>query len=59
MHVETKTEGCFIINSAAVCLGENEVVSYRSDAIIQEFATKEEMLAAHKLQFPEEYEGEE
>jgi hypothetical protein len=37
-------------------IATNEVVSYRSDAIIQEFATEEEMLAAHKLQFPEEYE---
>jgi hypothetical protein len=59
MHVETKTEGYFIINSTAVYLGENEVVSYRSDAIIQEFETEEEMLAAHGEQFPEQYESEE
>ena len=53
-----KTEGFFIINSAAVALDENTVVSYRADAVVQEFDSEEEMLAAHKEQFPEQYEEE-
>jgi len=54
----TKTEGHFIINSAAVSLDGN-VVSYRDDAVVQEFDTKEAMLAAHKEQFPDAYVEEE
>ena len=50
----TKTEGHFIINSAAVSLDGN-VVSYRDDAVVQEFDTEEAMLAAHEEQFPELY----
>ena len=30
---------------------EGQVVSYRDDAIVQEFETEEEMLTAHKEQF--------
>ena len=51
----TKEDGYFIINSAAFPLTENTVVSYRDDAIVQEFATEELMVAAHKEQFPEQY----
>ena len=54
----TKTEGHFIINSTAVSLDGN-VVSYRDDAVVQEFDTEEAMLAAHKEQFPEAYTEEE
>jgi len=51
----TKTEGFFIINSGAVALDENTVVTYPADAVVQEFDTEEEMLAAHQAQFPELY----
>ena len=54
MSIITKTEGHYIINSAAVSLN-GTVVSYRDDAVVQEFATEAEMLAAHELQFPEQY----
>jgi len=54
----TKTEGFFIINSAAIALDEKTVVSYPADAVVQEFDTEEEMLAAHRAQFPEQYEEE-
>jgi len=54
----TKTEGFFIINGGAVALDENTVMSYRDDAVVQEFDTEEEMLAAHQQQFPEQYEEE-
>ena len=51
----TKEDGYFIINSAAFPLTENTVVSYRDDAIVQEFDTEELMVAAHREQFPEQY----
>ena len=54
MAIITKTEGHYIINSAAVSLN-GTVVSYRDDAVVQEFDTEAEMLAAHELQFPEQY----
>ena len=54
MAIVTKTEGYFIINSAAVSLA-GTVVSYRDDAAVQEFVTEAEMLTAHELQFPEQY----
>lgn len=54
----TKTEGFFIINSAPVALDETTVVTYPADAVVQEFDTEEEMLAAHRAQFPEQYEEE-
>jgi hypothetical protein len=54
MSIITKTEGHYIINSAAVSLN-GTVVSYRDDAVVQEFVTEAEMLAAHELQFPEQY----
>jgi len=38
---------------------EGQIVSYRDDAIVQEFETEEEMLAAHEEQFPEQYPEEE
>jgi len=53
----TKTEGHFIINGSAISLDGN-VVSYRDDAVVQEFDTKDAMLAAHEKQFPEQYEVE-
>jgi len=55
----TKTDGHFIINSAAISLDGNNVVSFRDDAVVQEFGTKEEMLAAHEQQFPDQYVEEE
>ena len=55
MAIENKTSGCYIINSTAVCLMEGEIVSYRDDAVVQEFETEEEMLVAHEEQFPEQY----
>ena len=39
----TKEDGYFIINSAAFPLTENTVVSYRDDAIVQEFDSEELM----------------
>ena len=53
----TKTQGHFIINSTAVSLNGN-VVSYRDDAVVQEFATEEAMLEAHQKQFPDQYDVE-
>ena len=50
----TKTDGHFIINSTAISLDDNNVVSFRDDAVVQEFGTKEEMLAAHEQQFPDQ-----
>ena len=50
----TKTKGYFIVNSTAVSLNCN-VVSYRDDAVVQEFSTEEAMLEAHQKQFPEQY----
>ena len=59
MAIITKFSGHFIINSAAISLGAGQVVSYRDDATVQEFATEAEMLAAHQAQFPDTYaEGE-
>jgi len=55
----TKTAGHFIINSAAISLDGNNVVSFRDGAVVQEFNTKEEMLAAHEQQFPDQYVEEE
>jgi hypothetical protein len=55
MTIITKTEGHFIINSSAISLGDNNVVSYRDDATVQEFDTEAEMLAAHQAQFPDAY----
>ena len=54
----TKTEGYFIINTAAVSL-DGTVVSYRDDATVQEFASESEMLTAHEEQFPDQYVKEE
>ena len=57
--ITTKTSGHFIIHSAAISLGDSNVVSYRNDAAVQEFDTEAEMLAAHQAQFPDAYaEGE-
>jgi hypothetical protein len=53
----TKTEGYFIINSAAVSLNGSNQVSYRSDAVVQEFDTEAAMLSAHQAQFPDAYVG--
>jgi len=53
----TKEDGYFIINSAAFPLTDSTVVSYRNDAIVQEFASEELMEAAHREQFPEQYVG--
>ena len=58
MSIITKTEGYFIINTAAVSLDGN-VVSYRDDATVQEFASESEMLTAHEEQFPDQYVKEE
>lgn len=58
MSIITKTEGHFIINTAAFSL-DGTVVSYRNDATVQEFASKSEMLTAHEAQFPDQYVEEE
>ena len=58
MSIITKTEGYFIINTAAVSL-DGTVVSYRDDATVQEFASESEMLTAHEEQFPDQYVEEE
>lgn len=54
MTIITRTEGYFIVNSAAISLSGG-IVSHRDDAVVQEFATEAEMLAAHQAQFPEQY----
>jgi len=59
MNIQNKTSCCCIINSTAVVLTEGQVVSYRDDAIVQEFETKEEMFAAHREQFPDQWQEEE
>jgi hypothetical protein len=59
MSIITKTEGHFIINTAAVSLLDGTVVSYRDDATVQEFASESEMLTAHEEQFPDQYVEEE
>ena len=51
----TKEDGYFIINDAAFALTDRTVVSYRDDAIVQEFESEEAMLAAHEEQFPGQY----
>jgi len=51
----TQENGYWIINSGVIALDENIVVSYRDDAIVQEFASEELMMAAHKEQFPDEH----
>ena len=51
----TKEDGYFIINDAAFALTDRTVVSYRDDAIVQEFDSEEAMLTAHKEQFPAQY----
>jgi hypothetical protein len=53
--IVTKSSGHFIINSAAISLGDSNVVSYRDDATVQEFDTESAMLAAHQAQFPDAY----
>ena len=53
----TKKDGYFIINGAAFSLTDSTVVSYRDDAIVQEFESEEAMLAAHEDQYPEQYLG--
>ncbi len=58
MAILTKTEGYFIINSAAISLSDDTEVSHRDDATVQEFDTEELMLAAHKEQFPDQYSDE-
>jgi len=55
MNIITKTEGHFIINSAAYSLESGNVVSYRDDAVVQEFESKAEMQVAHEAQFPDQY----
>ena len=51
----TKEDGYFIINDAAFALTDRTVVSYRDDAIVQEFDSEDAMLAAHEEQFPGQY----
>ena len=58
MSIITRTEGYFIINTAAVSL-DGTVVSYRDDATVQMFASEAEMLTAHEAQFPDQYVEEE
>ena len=48
----------YIVNSGAVSLTADQVVSHPDNAVVQEFSTEEEMLAAHQAQYPEQYEGE-
>lgn len=47
--------GIFIINDHKIELVKGQVVSYRDDAVVQTFTTKETMEAAHKAQFPDKY----
>ena len=55
-HEITQTyPGFFIIDDHAIELAPGQVVSYRDGAAAQTFNTVEEMLAAHELQFPEQY----
>tara|TARA_R100001198_G_C5171815_1_gene172252 strand:- start:352 stop:525 length:174 start_codon:yes stop_codon:yes gene_type:complete len=54
MAIITKTEGYFIINTAAIAL-DGTIVSHRDDASVQEFSSKDEMMAAHREQYPEQY----
>ena len=58
MTIITKTEGHYIINSAAVSLN-GTVVSYRDDATVREFSSEAEMLAIHQHLYPDQYETEE
>lgn len=55
MAIITKTIGYFIINSGAFSLEGGNVVSYRDDALVQEFDSEAEMLTVHEAQFPEQY----
>lgn len=55
MAIITKTRGYFIINSTAISLDGKNVVSFRDDAIVQEFENEALMLDAHRKQFPEQY----
>ena len=52
----TKYSGNWIINSEPFELIDGvTIVSYRDDASVQEFASEELMVEAHKAQFPEYY----
>ena len=55
LAVITKTAGYFIINAAPIALSGG-VVSYRDDAVVQEFDTEAEMRAVHESLYPEQYE---
>tara|TARA_R110000868_G_scaffold317701_1_gene578487 strand:- start:748 stop:939 length:192 start_codon:yes stop_codon:yes gene_type:complete len=55
-HEITQTyPGFFIIDDHAIELVPGQGVSYRDDVAVQTFNTAEEMLAAHEVQFPEQY----
>ena len=51
----TKKEGYFIINCCAFALTDSTVVQHPDDADVQEFASEEELSAAHLAQHPEQY----
>lgn len=55
LAIITKTEGYFIINTAPIAISGG-VVSYRDDAVVQEFDTEAEMRAVHESLYPEQYE---
>lgn len=54
----TRTTGFFIIGDQQYFPDPDHptlCVSYRDDTVVQEFATQELLMAAHREQFPEEY----
>ena len=56
----TKTNGFFIINKGAIALDPGVTqVAYPDDAVLQEFTSEAEMLAAHISAYPEQYPSEE
>ena len=53
-----KTSGFYIINGVAISLTGGVSCAYPEDATVQTFDTEGDMLAAHKAQYPEQYEEE-
>jgi len=55
MAILNKVQGIFIINGELLTVSSNSMISYRHDAIVEEFNTYEEALQEHKNRFPEAY----
>lgn len=50
-----RTDGFFIINGVPIELGKGQEVSYREDAEVVEFPTKEDLDKTHRKMYPKWY----